>query len=232
MGFEATGSNATLHCTQLSLDATPWGNLSWGGRPATQLCRLLGSRRMQQLGRPQPHTAPSLPGPGGLRRRSPGAPPPRHAVRARSASWVGGPADEDAGNSEQLEAVPGASWDEAAHYLPWEATLAQLSAWRKDNPLFKWPSRFASEQERRLCAWVYHQRRTKRAMDRGDTKAAKGMTPERAERLAASLPGWCALRQTPIQVPPHQPGGPSPPARNLKARSVRRRNHTAQVLEL
>lgn len=136
-----------------------------------------------QLGRPQHQAAPSQD--TALRRT--GAPPHRPAVTARS-SWLCDPADEGAGG-EPLKAVPGASWDEAAHYLPWEATLARLAAWRAANPLFKWPSRYACEQERRLCAWVYQQRRTKRALDRGEARAAKGMTAERAARLA-SLPGW------------------------------------------
>lgn len=87
------------------------------------------------------------------------------------------------------EALPGLVWDPEAQ---WEANVASLLRWRAANgPAGGWPSTGSADpQTAFLAEWVLRQRREKRALDAGDARRARRMTPERAARLEAAVPGW------------------------------------------
>lgn len=67
--------------------------------------------------------------------------------------------------------------------------LESLLRWREAHP-GTWPNDSAADaRERRLGEWLSYQRHMKAALESGNHAQAEGMTPERARRLEAALPG-------------------------------------------
>ena len=75
--------------------------------------------------------------------------------------------------------------------MAWEAQLTRLVAYKKTHGDCNVPARWAEDPQ--LGRWVGHQRRYKKALDRGDP--CRGMTAARAVRLEALGFDWAPAWQ-------------------------------------